>query len=434
MIGRSREQVNRSAGRAALLLGLLLASPALAERAPEPLWQHVNLKLDIRATNVDCPEQPRVATWVNDLVGREFVVPEAEVELAIGIEIAPNDELLVELVALETTSTGAPIRTELRRFQRASSCAELLRAAALTISLFAKTPVADAAPSAAPSAATPPPEIVEGIAPPGASELPAVPPPALTPLPPQAAPVPLPPAPPPAPPAAPSAPIGDVPAAPRQPEFTQQVAADPPPPPPPAPDSSRTAPAPNGVAFASEVETTEAEAGPGLTFGAHVLGALGSNPGAGVGASAQVGLHWPMWQLLLRGGYLGSTGQRLTPAEQGTIYGPTAEVALAACGVFTGPALTAAETGLRVCGVGGPLWVYARGRGFDQDRRATATTVAVGASLDLLILLSSRWAFGVKLDALVPLQPVDYRLEGDPAPSWTMWPVAPRIGLGIEWR
>lgn len=431
MNGRSRVQSHRCAGRAAFLLALGIASPARAERAPEPLWQHVNLTLEVRATTADCPEQPRVATWVNDLVGREFVVPEAEVELAIGVDIAPNDELLVELVALETTSAGAPLRTELRRFQRASSCSELLRAAALTISLFAKTPDGDAAPSAA----TPPPVIVEDSAPSGASELPAVaspvvpspvvPSPQVSPLPPRAVSVPSPLA----PSAPPSPPVGDATAALPQPRSTQQVPADP-----PSAVSDSPRPAPNGSSFVSEVDTTESQAVPGLTFGAYALGALGANPGAGVGASGHVGLHWPEWQLLLRGGYLASTGQRLTPSELGTIYGPTAEVALAACGLLTGPVSTPTETRLRVCGVGGPLWVYARGRGFDQDRRATATTVAVGASLDLLVLLTAHWAFGVKVDALVPLKPVDYRLEGDPVPSWTMWPVAPRIGLGIEWR
>jgi hypothetical protein len=124
---------------AALLLLALGVSLARAEGTPEPRWQHASLNLQIQAVAAECPTQANVATWVNELTGRTFVVDRAVAELTIRVVDAPNGDLSVNIVAEEQTPAGS-VSTELRHFQRAFPCAELLRAAALTISLFAEAP------------------------------------------------------------------------------------------------------------------------------------------------------------------------------------------------------------------------------------------------------------------------------------------------------
>src|SRR5690606_20988447 len=89
-----------------------------------------------------------------------------------------------------------------------------------------------------------------------------------------------------------------------------------------------------------------------VVVGAAGVGAVGLNPGVGLGATLHAGVHVSQWDLLVRGGHLASTGQELTPAEDGSIFGSTSELLIAACPVFTG------RVALRLCGNVGPLWVY----------------------------------------------------------------------------
>jgi len=188
-------------------------------------------------------------------------------------------------------------------------------------------------------------------------------------------------------------------------------------------------PAPNvlPVSTPSEVEAraTVRELHPIVRIGAD--GALGVNPGVGLGASLQLGIRSTHWALWLRAGYLTSTGRRFSAAAPGTIHGPTSELQLAVCRLVSG------QVTVSVCGFGGELWVYARGEGFDRDRHALLNTAAVGASAELLRTINSYFAIGPRLDLLVPLAPVRYQVSGEPG-SWCMWPVAPRVGLGVEWR
>jgi hypothetical protein len=396
MIGVSGEQLKRSAVRALGLLGMCTATQAHADRTPEPLWQHVNLKLDVSATTSECPQAFEISAWVNELVGREFVVERAPVELAIRVTQAPNSELKVDVVAVEQTTSGTT-RSELRRFQRALPCAELLRAGALTISLFAKAPSAD--PGDVPST-----EVDAGFG--SAKEsLPA----AIATGPNTARALPTLPSPSSLPSAA---------------KTDPKTAAQPP--------SAVSAPAQPRASTVSEARAPENVLKPLL--GASALGAMGLNPGAGLGVSAYVGQQWSQWELMVRGTYLASIGQRLQSTEPGTIYGATNELAIAGCPHFAGPMLQAGATLVRWCGFGGPIWVYARGRGFERDRHVTLVTVVLGTSAEFLIQLNDSVVAALRLEALVPLRPVKYRVAGESTVSWTMWPVVPRIGIGAEWR
>ncbi len=362
-------------------------------RTPEPIWRHVELHLEV-GDGLRCPDLTQLRTWVNELAGSDFAVEQAPVVLLIRVARAPSDEVRVQVVAREPPSTESSVQTDaqpvvLRTFQRAESCSELLRATALTISLGASSPTVSVDPpvggDAGPEKSDP-----ESTTTQTPNESTAV----LAP--PQSAPV------------VAASHDGSRDAVPRTP---------PPRTPPPRGDVAHPIPPPSAMRA------------PRLTIGAAGHGALGMNPGVGVGPSASFGVRLTDFELLLRGGYMASTGRQLPRAAPGTIYGPTAEASLVGClpvSPLTGP--------VRVCALGGVLWVFARGKRFDRDGQALRTTLMLGGSADVLWNVGDHLAWGPRLEVLVPLVPVEFEVTGDPADSWTMWPVAPRVGLGIEWR
>lgn len=426
MIGLYAEGLRRAAGIVPLLLAVCAPVPARADVTPEPRWEQVNVRIDVDAAESTCPQAPEVAAWINDLVGRDFVVAEAPVELTIQVSDASNHELAVALVAVEH-APEASTTTELRRFQRALSCAELLRATALTISLFAKAP-ATPNPQSADAENT----VSRPVAP--SERTPVSPTDQVAAL---------------ESPAGPSAPTDGAPvteAAPFTPpvaqaDVVQPRAAQPAPAVTPVLPLQVDTPSPKATtppvsvppAAPRRVETNnEPPWRPVLGAGAH--GAVGVNPGIGIGGSAVLGLRSSTWEWLVRGAYSASTGERLTPNQPGTIIGPTTELTLAVCPAFSGFPLLGSHPTLRVCGFGGAVWVYARGDGFERDRRAQKMTPMLGLSSELLFDLTAALAFGVRLDALVPFEPVSYQVLGEPSATWNMWSIAPRIGFGLEWR
>ena len=371
------------------------APAAQGERTPEPTWQWVRLRVDVEPTVSGCPPQPELTSWVNQLVGRAFVAEEAAVELRILVRRSLGDELVVELFATDPTTSQQP--AVLRRFERGLPCSELLRAAALTISLFAKAPenpspeAVLAFPESEPESPNPPTSAHDETG--------------TQPLAPSAATAP--------PAAVPNATPSTPPSSPTETETVVQARES------------------NGLrqqemAPSIPLDTTPSRVS--VVVGAAGVGAVGLNPGVGLGATLHAGVHVSQWDLLVRGGHLASTGQELTPAEDGSIFGSTSELLIAACPVFTG------RVALRLCGNVGPLWVYARGRGFDRDRRALLTTLSVGGSAELLLELNPALALSARFELLAPLAPVKYEIDGDPDASWMTWKVAPRAAIGVEWR
>lgn len=417
MIGLQGAYGTSSVARAVLLLGLFAPSLVQADRTPEPLWQRVNVQLDVGTELSECPRNEEVVTWVNDLVGWEFAADEAPVMLTIRVGQAANKVLSVELVATEPTDAAVPTTTELRRFERLLTCAELLRATALTISLFAKAPPEGVAPAVSSPNTTQPAgpaldQLEQGQPPPNS--------PATDPQRDEAAdPTVLPPPPTLAPPVEPTR------AAPPRSEGPLPSAAQ------------ATTPKGSSAAVVSSVPVPgETSEGPTVTsivgVTAHVV--LGVNPGVGLGANAYAGLQWRGWEWLLRGGYSVSTGERPTPGQPGTIHASTAELALALCPTLVGLLPFASDATLRLCGFGGGIWIYARGEGFLRDRRESLRTLALGVSSELLLKLNEDLALGIKLEVLAPLAPAQFQVTGEPPESWSMWSAAPRVGIGLEWR
>lgn len=395
------------------------SSVAHAERTPEPLWAHVNLTLQLDTVAPNCPSHGDVTAWVNELAGWDFAWASAPVEVTIRVADTSNNELTVDVLSTEPTEAGVE-RKEWRHFQSALSCAELVRAAALTISLLAKPPEPRAEvqpegtssdviaePLTAPNDGAQQVGMEQSNAPLGNAERSVA-----------------------------SIQHGTVlqPGSARQPPLPTYVPApsSTPEPSPELPSTTEEASVSGGNADARTQFGESSEVG--AIVGASATGALGMNPGVGLGASAHLGLSWPSWQLLLRGGYLASTGQKLRSSEQGRIVGPTSELFLAACPVPAGVSVFHSEPVLRLCAFGGAVWVFARGEGFARDRSDDVTTVAMGASAELLLRVSESLAFTVKLDALLPLKPVTYRLVGESSAGWTMWAIAPRLSVGMEWR
>lgn len=371
------------------------AAPAATSAPPDPIWSAVSLRLEVDPEVSSCASQSELSDWVNELVGRRFVDEGAPVELRVRVRQAQLEGLSVELLVREASPSQA--ESVLRNFEQTLPCAELLRAAALTISLFARNsessqtteppavasgevPLAPLDPEGAgsPSVGSPsvPPVNGQGLTPGGATELP----PALV-------------APQPAERAAP------------RPEATER----------------RDVPQPPR---SSELGNKKLQWLAGLGG----LGALGVNPGVGAGGTAHVGVHLSQWDIILQGGYVVSSGRRLTTEGSGLVYGSNSELSLSACPVFQG------QVALRVCGSVGALWVYAEGRGFDRDRRDLSATLSVSGSAELLFRLGSQWALGTRAQLLVPMEPVRFQLADAPASAWTMWPLAPRASVGIEWR
>lgn len=370
-----------------------------SQLTPEPTWQSVRLSVDVEPTIVGCPQQPELTTWVNQLVGRAFVAETAAVELRIRVRHSESDALVVELFSDDPASLHPA--ASLRRFERALPCGELLRAAALTVSLFAKAPD-----EASPAAVMAFPESQpDGPQPPASTDGEV----AAQPLEPSAT------------GESPVTAVDAVAAPPvnSAPESASSEAALTVPKPSPPPQQE--APRPDAVDAAAPNSVS-------VIAGAAGLGALGLNPGVGLGGTLHGGVHVSQWELLIRGGYLASSGQTLTPAAAGTVYGSTSELLLAACPTFTGSVV------LRLCGSVGPVWVYAKGSGFDRDRRTLLTALTAGASAEWLFALSPTLAFGARVELLIPLAPVRYEVAGVPDASWTMWRVTPRGGLGFEWR
>ena len=366
------------------------ATPTTTSAPPDPIWSAISLRLEVDPEVSSCASQSEVSDWVNELVGRRFVEEGAPVELLVRVRQAQVEGLSVELLVREASPSGA--ESVLRNFEQTLPCAELLRAAALTISLFARNsesaqtaepsalasgevPRAPLDPEGASSSSVPPTD-GQGLTPGVATELPPV----------SAAPQPA------------------ERAAPR-PEATER----------------RDVPQPPR---SSEQGYKNLQWLAGLGG----LGALGVNPGVGAGATAHVGVHLSQWDMILQGGYVMSSGRRLTTEGSGLVYASNSELSLSACPVFQG------QVALRVCGSVGALWVYGEGRGFDRDRRDLSTTLSVSGSAELLFRLGSQWALGTRAQLLVPLEPVRFQLADTPASAWTMWPLAPRASVGIEWR
>ncbi|HEX2731833.1 MAG TPA: hypothetical protein VHM70_09515 [Polyangiaceae bacterium] len=345
------------------------------QAAPEPTWDAVALRADIGAGVFDCPPPAQVGAWANELVGRAFVIDSAPVELRIAVDKTPNQELRLELTAKEF---GSPKETAeprlLRRFQNALPCSELLRAAALTISLFAINPRA-------------PRETESGVAGPKPRATPADDAPALF-------------------------TTGGEPQA-RPPQPKQQAK--------PATSSS---PAAENRAEASPDRVNDLT--PILALDGY--GALGVNPGGGLGGGAQVGLHSTLWEVRLRAGAMASAPYRLTPAPRGQVRAPTSEVALALCRLLRG------RVTWSLCGFGGQLWLYAHGEQFENNHELLKRSPFVGASGELLWMLGPQLGVGPRLELLVPLVPWTYQVTDEPDAAWKMWSLAPRMGISVEWR
>src|SRR5690606_4746574 len=149
------------------------------------------LSLEAAATLRDCPPLGEFSSWVDELVGRAFVQPEAAVRLVVTVRPTATGELVAELLL-----PAHPEPQSLRRLRDRLGCEGMLRAMALSVSLLAQLGP-DAAPPALervpPSATGAGAGAGAGAAPAPANqhpEPPAPPAPAPAPLPPAAGPVP----------------------------------------------------------------------------------------------------------------------------------------------------------------------------------------------------------------------------------------------------
>ena len=360
-------------------MGIARAQPAegteIADGAAmrSPRWQQVTLALDVDARVAGCPSLEEFSAWVDQLVGRTFVVPAAAARLSVEVRPALSGELVAELSLL-----AEPAPQLLRQLRDRLDCEGLLRAVALSVSLLAKP--------ATPLEAAP---------------VPAEAPPRSEPSAPAAG----------GPPSAPTEPV-EPPVAPPAPAAPIARAA-----PPSAARPSQHPPHADAVASSADWSL----AGFGLV-------AMGQNPGVGLGGGLEARAYFGFWSVTGGGAYLASTGTEAADGE-GSVraVGPTAEAKLAGCRQSEPPVWSA-------CLQLGYWWMFARGDRFDHDLSEVVRTPAVGALLGGIWASGDAWQLASRIEAFVPLQRVKLEAEGLPEPVWNMWLIVPRAAVSFEWK
>lgn len=91
------------------------------------------LTLDIDATVAGCPTLGEFSAWVDQLVGRAFVLPAAPAHLSVSVRPLSSGEIVAELSML-----SEPAPQLLRQLRDRLDCEGLLRAVALSVSLLAE--------------------------------------------------------------------------------------------------------------------------------------------------------------------------------------------------------------------------------------------------------------------------------------------------------
>jgi len=354
-------------------------APAPSDVAPEPAreaadnqWQAVDLELVVADETDGCPSRAEIAAAIDQLTGRRFVVEGSDVVVRLSVERASGQRLHVGIDVAEGLIDGDASRNfhRLRDLEQAAPCRELLRAAALSVSLHA-------APQKAPD------ETMQRAPSPAAS-------------------------------ATDAGSVSDTPTR-SSPGETQQPSPTEPPGIPQR-QPQREAPEPG----MPEVPT--------LGIGAAPLVSVGQSPGLGVGGELQLGIGSARWAVRLGASHVRSTGTTPEPSQPAQrVLAPATDLWLAGCRGFSAGRY-------RACALAGYSWLHARGRGFFVNRQQLLQTPWVGAQLGASWPLNTRFDAGPRLDVLLPLRPIELRVVGQEEPLWEMSPVTVRLALELFWH
>lgn len=437
-------------GFAVLLGWTLRASPTRAQgKACSP---QLTISLDVSGDVPACPRAQDVAQWVNTLVGQsvaevvgfQSATPEGECASHAGLDAASRGpsslplELLIRVektrealakagvddqkhvVGWSDTAQGqqpeltafimsaskasavsskadAPSSTPMRELTQRVSCDELLRVAALSISLLinpATPPQSDAvapplvalgpeSPARESPATEPPTTEPPTTGAPGAGETPASAPANATQL-------------------EPSATSGD---APRRENGDANRAISPP--------------------RASNASSTEA-LGPLLQATAQV--GAGLNPALNLGGELAIGARVGAWAIKASATYTASTKE--TTVRRDALTGRVR----ATTWLFGASPCRTIDAMLEVCATFVHATFAATGRGFDVNYDDTLRFWAVGARSAYVWPITRRLNSHLGLDVLVPLTRIDMRIEGESTAIWEMPLVAARVLWGVEWH
>lgn len=175
-------------------------------------------------------------------------------------------------------------------------------------------------------------------------------------------------------------------------------------------------------------DTTAGAAPLGFVLGGRASVGGGLNPGFNLGVDGFAGIGITPWWLEVYASYASSAkGSIVRDAGlAGSVRSRTLELGLLPCRRWA--------TGYRICAEAGYVMFAAEGRGFDSDRDDNLNLWGVGGQGSYSWpLLGALWA-NLGLAVLVPLSRVDMRVSGVSEPVWQMPAVTARGALGLEWR
>lgn len=410
-----------------------LESNAAGVNASAPGQQSVTcpkLAVDVDvAPEVDqCPTASELASWVNALAGGHVAASTVELQrsnpacltapsalsasasvptasVLVRVEPAPSTPepeprapALAASLILQRAPNATAVDSPLRSFVEHVSCEELLRVAALSISLLVApvSPIDETATSedesSTPSGELPEPAAprtaVISTAPSDAGSTAATLAPATNPH-----------------------PLAS------QPRATQSRTAQP-----------QTAEAPVTAPHATDPTRNVA----------FMLGAAGSaggglNPGLNLGGELSAGLGRDAWSLRAYASLLTSVKAKAvrTSGLTGSVRSRTFTVGATPC--FTVGARTLGGE-FDLCLDAAYVTFDARGRGFDVNATDTLHFWCVGGHAVYLWPISGSLRGSLGFALLAPLAHVDMRLSGVDGAIWDMAPITGRLSLGLDWR
>lgn len=163
-------------------------------------------------------------------------------------------------------------------------------------------------------------------------------------------------------------------------------------------------------------------------FGVRGHVGLGLNPAVNGGAAASMGLGVQQWWLQAYASF--STSVKRAPARES---GLTGYVRATTWTFGIEPCLTLVDT-LGVCVDAGYNALDAQGSGFDVDRSEVVHFWSAGASGTYFWPLFGSLRGSVGLGLAVPLTRVTMSVSGVSEPIWQMPPLSGRVSAGIDWR
>lgn len=165
-----------------------------------------------------------------------------------------------------------------------------------------------------------------------------------------------------------------------------------------------------------------------FALGARASAGGGLNPGFNLGADGFLGIGVAPWWLEVYASYASSAkGSIVRDAGlAGSVRSRTLEFALLPCRRWA--------TGYQVCAEAGYVMFAAEGRGFDANRDDNLNFWGVGGQASYAWPVLGALSANLGLAVLVPLSRVDMRVSGVVEPVWQMPVLTARGAFGLEWR